>query len=58
VKQANGSPKVYEVGKEDHYTLPIHMREVETKEVNITQTLLEDFGFSTNQSSGLTPKDA
>jgi hypothetical protein len=55
VKQANGSPKVYEVGKEDHYTLPIHMREVETKEVNITQTLLEDFGFSTNQSSGLTP---
>jgi hypothetical protein len=30
------------------------MREVETKEVNITQTLLEDFGFSTKQSSGLT----
>lgn len=35
----------------------MHMREVEAKEVNITQTLLEDFGFSTKNATGLTSMD-
>lgn len=35
----------------------MHMREVETKEVNTTQTLLEDFGFSTKNASGFTSVD-
>jgi hypothetical protein len=35
----------------------MHMREVEAKEVNITQTLLEDFGFSNKHASGLTSLD-